>query len=124
MRISDWSSDVCSSDLILQHFLAVVGQRIDGESAEVGKQLRRRETRIEQNSRVAEFGRKMRSGKLRRKMFGPARQAIVIPQTSAPPLPRFVRNSSPCRARWFAATNPTSPESQNRMADKGQIGRA
>src|SRR3546814_7859869 len=96
MRISDWSSDVCSSDLfaqiglaaaggILQHFLAVVGQRIDGESAEVGKQLRRRETRIEQNSRVAEFGRKMRSGKLRRKMFGPARQAIVIPQNSAPP---------------------------------------
>src|SRR3546814_18968694 len=68
---------------ILQHFLAVVGQRIDGESAEVGMQLRRRDTRIEQNSRVAEFGQKMRSGTLRRKMFGVSSQTLAIPPNSA-----------------------------------------
>src|SRR3546814_11502547 len=42
MRISDWSSDVCSSDLVRIYYRAVPQDVIDGDQAAAAQQLQRR----------------------------------------------------------------------------------
>src|SRR3546814_5637858 len=59
MRISDWSSDVCSSDLLGFAFLVLImpaGRQLAQIGAKIGRQLRMLEAEFDVRTQIAELG--------------------------------------------------------------------